>query len=82
MEQKNKVLSLIIIIVIIAGVAFWYVMKNKNFVVGNLPVATNSSITNNTKENVAQKAASTIPKTNPFEAKVSPYDAYKNPFGN
>lgn len=82
MEQKNKILPLIIILVIIGGVAFWYITKNKNPIVDSLPISVNSSVMNNTKENVAQKAASTIPKTNPFEAKVSPYDAYKNPFGN
>ncbi|MCX6757023.1 MAG: hypothetical protein NTW35_02650 [Candidatus Nomurabacteria bacterium] len=82
MEQKNKIMPLIIILIIIGGIVFWYMTKNKDYVVDSLPVATNSSTTNNTKEDIAQKAASTIPKTNPFESKVSPYDAYKNPFGN
>lgn len=82
MEQKNKIIPLIIILVIIGGVAFWYMTKNKDSIVDNLPLTANSSTTNNTKENVAQKATGNMPKTNPFEAKVSPYDAYKNPFGN
>ena len=63
----KKIIWAVIIIVLIAIGAYWYVMRIPG---GNSDVMTGA----------VSSVSDAVDKSNPFDVKVNPYDGYKNPF--
>lgn len=64
-----------VILIIVAGGYILYTFTQKNSVEDKTVQTTLNPVNGGT---VGEK----LPETNPFNTKVNPYDAYKNPFGN
>jgi hypothetical protein len=79
--QKNKIMTFVIVLVVVLGALFWYLNIYKKSTSDTATVVPSTEVTTTGSE-VVGKAVEALPQTNPFETKVSPYDAYKNPFGN
>lgn len=86
---KSPIMIAVIIIVIIAIVAGFYILnirgvnndeslKDQNDAVTeiNEPKTLSSQVSETITENLVKD----IPKTNPFDKKTNPFDTYKNPF--
>lgn len=75
MTKTGKIIVAIIAMLLIAG-GWYYANKNKVGTTTPEQPTQNAALNPVSGQTISEK----LPKTNPFETSVNPYDAYKNPF--
>lgn len=88
-RTKSPIMIAVIIIVIIAIVARFYILnirsvnnneslKDQNDAVTEINEP--KTLSSRVSETITENPVKDIPKTNPFDKKTNPFDTYKNPF--
>lgn len=88
-ETKSPIMIAVIIIVIIAIMAEFYILNifsvnNKESLKDQDDAVTEinepKTLSSRVSETITGNPVKDIPKTNPFDKKTNPFDTYKNPF--
>lgn len=76
--NSKKVIYIVLALIIIAGLAVWFIQRQKGPVA---PGASEAGLGADIYSQVSQNPAEKLPETNPFKAETNPFKAVQtNPF--